>query len=109
MQRGAAVAARGGLPVPLLGLRDSVVSAVLLPVPGPAVEDAGEPVGGLPVPALGRGPHPVFGADVPAVLQQVGERVGAEGMTLLGGLAQPVLGGGLVPALTVHQPAASSG
>lgn len=101
MQRGPPVAARGGLPVPLFDLLDSVVRGVPVLVCGLAVERACEPVGGLAVPALSGGTHPLPGTGVPAVLQEVGERVRAQHMPLLGGLAQPVLGGGLVPALAV--------
>ncbi|CAM5455158.1 hypothetical protein SALBM135S_04380 [Streptomyces alboniger] len=50
---------------------------------------------------LGGDAHPALGPDVPAVLQEVGERVRPEGVALLGGLPQPVLGGGLVAALAV--------
>ncbi len=78
------------------------------------------------MPLLRGGAQPALGADVAAVLQEVGEGVRAEGVALLGGLAQPVLRGGLVAALAVvaaervgggaepataatrHQPAASS-
>ena len=58
------------------------------------------------MPPLGRDPHPPFGAHVPAVLQQVGEGVGPQRVPLLGGLAQPVLGGGLVAPLTEWRPSA---
>lgn len=116
MQRGPPVPARGGLPVPLLGLG----GVALAQVPG-------QPVRGLAVPLLGRLAQPALDALVTAVLQQVGEPVRTQGMAGFGRLAQPVLGGGLVPALaevaaqrvcggadpataaTRHQPAASSG
>lgn len=95
MQRGAPVAARGGLPVPLLGLGSRG-----LPGRG-AVQRARQPVGGLPVALLGGGAQPALRADVTAVLQQVREGVRPERVARLGGLAQPVLGGGLVPAFPV--------
>src|SRR5690606_5339738 len=102
VQRGPPVAACGSLPVPLLGLLGgSGAVAVAGLLPGPQVECAGQAVGGLAVPALGRRPHPSLGVRVPAVLQQVGEGVGAEDMALFGGLAQPVLGGGFVAAFAV--------
>lgn len=104
MQRGPPVPARGGLPVELLGLGqqcDTVVSAALALAHGLAVKRTRQPVRRLPVPALRRGPHPVPGCGVPTVLQQIRERVGAQGVPLFGGLAQPVLGGGLVAALAV--------
>lgn len=56
------------------------------------------------MPALGRDPHPLLGPVVAAVLQQVGERVRTEHVSLLGGLPQPVLGGRLVAALAVVPP-----
>ncbi len=123
MQRGAPVTARRGLPVPLFGLlggrpgrlgrltagaadrsgdHDTVVGRGLprrTPVQRPR-----QPVRGLPVPALGRGPHPPLRTGVAAMLQQIGERVGAQGVPLLGGLAQPVLGRGLVAAFTEVPP-----
>lgn len=68
------------------------------------VEGAGQSVRRFPVPALGGGPQPPLGPGVPAVLQQVGERVGAQRVPLLGGLAEPVLGGRLVPALPAVAP-----
>lgn len=102
MQRRPTVAARGGLPVPLLGLGPGTVVVPDVALGNqPAVERAGQPVGRLAVPPLGGDPHPLLGARVPAVLQQVGERVGAQSVPLLGGLAQPVLCGGLVAPLTV--------
>lgn len=52
------------------------------------------------MPLFGGGAQPALGADVAAVLQQVGQRVRAQRVALLGGLAQPVLRAGLVAALT---------
>lgn len=50
---------------------------------------------------LGGGVIPPLGAAVPPVVEQVGQRVGAQHMAGLGGLAQPVFGAGLVTALAV--------
>src|SRR5690606_23471106 len=102
VQRGPAVSPRGGLAVPLLGLLGRH-RPVLVGVPrGPAVQCAGQSVCPFPVPTLGRGPEPALGpVRVPTMFQQVGQGVGAECVALLGGLAQPVLGGGLVTTLPV--------
>ncbi|CAM5326886.1 hypothetical protein STENM327S_00020 [Streptomyces tendae] len=101
MQRAPTVPTRGGLPVPLLGLVGRACGGLVVAgLPGPPVHRPGQPVRRFPVSALGRGPHPPLGPGVvTAVFQQVGERVGAQYVALFRGLAQPVLGGGLVPAL----------
>lgn len=66
-----------------------------------ALQGACQAVRGLSVPLLGGSAQPALGADVAAVLQQVGEGVRAQRMALLGGLAQPVLGARLVATLAV--------
>lgn len=48
---------------------------------------------------FGGGAEPPLGPDVPPVVEQVGQRVGAQRVPGLGGLPQPVFGAGLVTAL----------
>ena len=125
VQRGPPVATRGGLPVPLLGL---VAAGRARRRPARARYAASRCAvlryGGLRCPCSAAAAASLGAAS--AVLQQVGQGVGAQRVALLGGLAQPVLGGGLVAALAVvaaqrvrggaepataairHQPAASS-
>ncbi|GAA3296660.1 hypothetical protein GCM10020295_27100 [Streptomyces cinereospinus] len=55
-------------------------------------------------PPLGGDPHPLLGVVAAPVLQQIGQRVRPQGVPLLGGLPQPVLGGRLVAPLPVVPP-----
>lgn len=88
MKGRAPVPARGGLPVPLLGLG----GVALAQVPR-------QPVRGFAVPLFGGGAEPPLDALVPAVLQQVGQPVRAQRMAGFRRLPHPVLGSGLVAAL----------
>lgn len=86
------------------GTQSGAAERVVRVVRRVALHHACQPVRGFAVPLLGRGTQPALGADVAAVLQQVGEGVRAQRVALLGGLAQPVLGAGLVAALAVVAP-----
>lgn len=93
-------------PAPALLAHDDTAQAegVVRVADGVALDRPRQAVGGFPVPLFGGGTQPALGAAVPAVLQQVGERVRAQRVALLRGLAQPVLGAGLVAALAEVTP-----
>ncbi|CAM5266197.1 hypothetical protein SVIOM342S_00967 [Streptomyces violaceorubidus] len=101
MQRAPTVPTRGGLPVPLLGLVGRACGGLVVAgLPGPPVTVRASRYAASRWPRSAAGPASTARTRCrTAVFQQVGERVGAQYVALFRGLAQPVLGGGLVPAL----------
>ena len=91
------MATGGGLPKPTLGFHARRSTWCT-----PGVEhEVAEAIGSLPVPPLGRRAEPALGTFLAPMLQQVRQSVGAEDVPRLRGLAQPVVRGGFVTALTV--------